>query len=101
MPAASLLLLHEVRENCCEFLLSKLHPSNCLGFRRFADVHSCHDLRVKAHNYTLSTFTEVIQFEEFLHLTLSEICDLVSDDGVRVTCEEEVSHNSARAQRTT
>ncbi|EDV22500.1 uncharacterized protein TRIADDRAFT_50655 [Trichoplax adhaerens] len=90
LPAASLLLLHDVRENCCEFLLSKLHPSNCLGFRRFADVHSCHDLKVKAHNFALGTFTEVVEFEEFLNLPLSEICELVSDDGVRVACEEQI-----------
>ena len=51
LPAANLLQLHEVREACCDFLQSQLHPSNCLGIQRFADLHSCSELLTYARQY--------------------------------------------------
>nr|KAF6346764.1 kelch like family member 3 [Pipistrellus kuhlii] len=51
LPAASLLQLMDVRQNCCDFLQSQLHPTNCLGIRAFADVHTCTDLLQQANAY--------------------------------------------------
>jgi kelch-like protein 2/3 len=51
LPAASLLQLLDVRQNCCDFLQSQLHPTNCLGIRAFADVHTCTDLLQQANAY--------------------------------------------------
>ena len=31
LPASNLLQLGDVRDACCEFLQSHLHPTNCLG----------------------------------------------------------------------
>lgn len=41
----------DVRQNCCDFLQSQLHPTNCLGIRAFADVHTCTDLLQQANAY--------------------------------------------------
>lgn len=51
LPAASLLQLMDVRQNCCDFLQSQLHPTNCLGIRAFADVHTCTELLQQANAY--------------------------------------------------
>lgn len=51
LPAASLLQLMDVRKNCCDFLQSQLHPTNCLGIRAFADVHACTELLQQANAY--------------------------------------------------
>lgn len=51
LPAASLLQLMDVRQVCCEFLQSQLHPTNCLGIRAFADLHTCTQLLNQAHAY--------------------------------------------------
>uniref|UniRef100_A0A8D2I055 Kelch like family member 3 n=1 Tax=Urocitellus parryii TaxID=9999 RepID=A0A8D2I055_UROPR len=53
LPAASLLQLMDVRQNCCDFLQSQLHPTNCLGIRAFADVHTCTDLLQQANAYAV------------------------------------------------
>ena len=37
LPAANLLSLSWVRDSCCRFLQSQLHPSNCLGIRSFGN----------------------------------------------------------------
>lgn len=41
----------DVRQVCCEFLQSQLHPTNCLGIRAFADLHTCTQLLNQAHTF--------------------------------------------------
>lgn len=60
LPAASLLELTYVRESCCNFLQSQLHPSNCLGIRQFADIHACTDLLDQAKSFTEQHFADVV-----------------------------------------
>ncbi|TKS72839.1 Kelch-like protein 3 [Collichthys lucidus] len=73
LPAASLLQLMDVRQVCCEFLQSQLHPTNCLGIRAFADLHTCTQLLNQSHAYAEQHFTEVVQGEEFLGLSLQQV----------------------------
>ena len=63
LPAANLLQLTDVRDACCEFLQSQLHPTNCLGIRAFADLHGCMDLLTTTESYIERHFTEVIYIE--------------------------------------
>ncbi|KAJ8931829.1 hypothetical protein NQ314_015226 [Rhamnusium bicolor] len=51
LPAANLLQLTDVRDACCDFLQSQLHPTNCLGIRAFADLHGCLELLSHAESY--------------------------------------------------
>lgn len=51
LPAANLLQLTDVRDACCDFLQTQLHPTNCLGIRAFADLHDCIDLLAHADSY--------------------------------------------------
>ncbi|XP_053179991.1 kelch-like protein 3 isoform X1 [Scomber japonicus] len=90
LPAASLLQLMDVRQVCCEFLQSQLHPTNCLGIRAFADLHTCTQLLNQAHAYAEQHFTEVVQGEEFLGLSLQQVCSLISSDKLTVSTEEKV-----------
>ena len=59
LPAANLLQLTDVRDACCEFLQSQLHPTNCLGIRAFADLHGCLELLASTESYIERHFTEV------------------------------------------
>jgi len=90
LPAANLLSLSWVRDSCCRFLQSQLHPSNCLGIRSFADIHSCSDLLLASTNYTEENFPEVVKGDEFLNLTREEVCYLISSDQLSVGSEERV-----------
>ncbi|KAK2904415.1 kelch-like protein 3 isoform X1 [Channa argus] len=90
LPAASLLQLMDVRQVCCEFLQSQLHPTNCLGIRAFADLHTCTQLLSQAHTYAEQHFCEVVQAEEFLGLSLQQVCNLISSDKLTVSSEEKV-----------
>lgn len=91
LPAANLLQLQEVREACCDFLQTQLHPSNCLGIQRFADLHSCVELLNYARQYTEQHFGEVLgQDEEFLALSFPAVERLISSDRLTVNSEEQV-----------
>lgn len=90
LPAANLLQLQFVRECCCSFLQSQLHPSNCLGIRQFADIHSCSDLLTHARSFTEQHFSDVVRGEEFQNLSCQQVCELINSDQLSVSSEEKV-----------
>ncbi|XP_016108651.1 kelch-like protein 3 [Sinocyclocheilus grahami] len=90
LPAASLLQLMDVRQVCCDFLQTQLHPTNCLGIRAFADLHACTGLLSQAHAYAEQHFTDVMVGEEFMALSLQQVCSLISSDKLTVSTEEKV-----------
>ncbi|GAA48775.1 ring canal kelch homolog [Clonorchis sinensis] len=85
LPAANLLQLILVRNACCKFLQSKLHPSNCLGFLRFADLHNCRDLYGVCRKFAEENYLEVFKDSaEFLTLTSDELETIISSDDLLV-----------------
>ena len=90
LPAANLLQLMEVRDICCEFLQDNLHPSNCLGIKRFADRHSCPNLLSMAQQFAQKYFSDVCNCDEFLNLPLEQVVELISSSDLGVLSEEHV-----------
>ncbi|CAG9864321.1 unnamed protein product [Phyllotreta striolata] len=90
LPAANLLQLTDVRDACCDFLQAQLHPTNCLGIRAFADLHGCLELLSHAESYIELHFSEVVECEEFLALSHSQVSKLISSDRLTVSTEEKV-----------
>lgn len=90
LPAACFFQMVGVQEACCSFLASQLHPSNCLGIRMFADVHSCQSLWKKCNIFLQQRFPEVALNEEFLELSFIELKKIVSDSHLNVRGEEQI-----------
>lgn len=90
LPASSVLQMQDVREACCRFLLRQLHPTNCLGIRSFADIHSCKELHSKSHCFALQNFQQVVGTEEFLLLPFAEVEELISNGQLNISSEEDV-----------
>lgn len=67
LPAAGLLQLQEVKKACCEFLITQLHPTNCLGIRAFADLHACTELLNLANTYAGVCSSIKEKTEKFMH----------------------------------
>ena len=88
LPAASLLQINSVRDACCKFLQTQLHPSNCLGIRRFADTHSCKELQSISNRFALDNFPAVVTTDEFVSISFEDLQSLVSSDNLNVTNEE-------------
>lgn len=90
LPAANILQMTEVRDACCDFLQSQLHPSNCIGIKAFSDLHACTDLLTYAQTYIEQHFVDVVHYDEFLSLPALEVGKLISSDRLTVTSEEQV-----------
>ncbi|KAK6012885.1 hypothetical protein OSTOST_21936 [Ostertagia ostertagi] len=67
--------MDEVKKLCGEFLVETLDPSNCLELRAFADTYACPELRSTADEYILHNFQNVVDTEEFQHLSVDELVD--------------------------
>lgn len=96
LTVASLLQVETLVEKCCFFLEHELHPSNCLGIRRFAYNHGCLALSKIAYDYAMRNFNQVTQLEEFYQCPLEEVLELLSEDALYVRHEEEVYEAALR-----
>lgn len=90
LVGASFLQLHRVRDACCDFLKKRLHPSNVLGVRAFADTLGCSSLVVSANKFVQKHFVEVSKSEEFLNLGFAEVKEIIGRDELYVLSEEQV-----------
>ena len=90
LASSSILQIKDIRDACCEFMKSQLHPSNCLGIRAFADAHSCEQLFKIADKYAQDHFLDVCKNQEFFLLSSEQICDLLMGEDINVTSEEQI-----------
>lgn len=87
---AAFLQLSRVRDACADFLISKFHPHNVLGIRRFADTLCCPNLISAADNYINSYFLKLVHSDEFVTLTFEELVDIIRRDELNVPSEERI-----------
>ena len=90
LHAASLLGIMSVVEACCDFLLARLDPENCLGMYQFADIHGCSSLAEASWKYALEHFREVMESEEFLSLSSNHLQTLIQSGDVQVQTEVDI-----------
>ena len=90
LAAASLLQILPVKEACCQFLLVRLEPDNCLGICSFADAHGCETLKDVSWQYAMDHFNDVSRTEEFLSTPWTLLESLFRSENLRVQSEEEV-----------
>lgn len=96
LTVACLLQVESLVEKCCRFLEHELHPSNCLGIRRFADSHGCFALGKTAYQHAMRNFNQTTQLEEFFQCSVDEALELLSEDALYVRHEEEVYEAALR-----
>ncbi|GAB1603448.1 kelch-like protein 18 [Argonauta hians] len=90
LVASCFLQLQCVKEACCNFLKTRLHPQNCLGIRSFGEQYMCPSLVEAANKYIQKHFMDVANSEEFLNLDKAEILEIISRDELHVKSEEMV-----------
>ncbi len=90
LSGASLLQIDSVKDASENYLLRKLHPTNCITVRSLADTFSCEKLLTAAKSFLEKNFVEVSNSDEFFQLSLEGILDLISKDDLNVHSEEQV-----------
>ncbi len=88
--AADLFQMDSLLEHCSGYLQDKLTPQNVLSTRAYAHLHRCWGLYKSCSEYILTNFRYIVNTNEFLQLSSQELQDIISDDSLRVKCEEEV-----------
>jgi hypothetical protein len=81
------LLLDDLIELCVAYLRDQLHASNCVGLFLYGKQYQCLPLVEAAQHYIHEHFEDVVRHEEFLTLSFPDLCSIIKDDKVKVTCE--------------
>ncbi|KAL3201787.1 hypothetical protein MRX96_042805 [Rhipicephalus microplus] len=90
LAAANMFRLADVVQACCDFLQRELHPSNCVGIFRFAEMHACTNLKLEAKRFIERRFTEVINEEEFYELPTETLRHFLKSEGLSIDNEFQV-----------
>ncbi|KAJ8347376.1 hypothetical protein SKAU_G00287770 [Synaphobranchus kaupii] len=91
LPAADQFYVLGIVQACADFLQAQLCTQNCIGIWRFTNIYFCPDLRHTAYRFILQNFEEIGQTsQEFLELTLTELCDIIEKDHLNVKQEDRV-----------
>lgn len=90
IETSSLFQIYTLRDACAKFLEDQLDPCNCLGIQHFAESHALKQLASRCRSYTLATFSEVAQHEEFLCLRKEELEEYTGSDELAISKEEVV-----------
>ena len=69
---------------------SRLHPNNVIGVRSFGDQFMCASLVEACSKYVQKYFVDVARSEEFLSLEQKDVVEILSNDELHVSSEEQV-----------
>lgn len=91
LTTADYLSILGVLDICCDFLESKLSPSNSIGIMLFARSHFCRALAEKAWKYIMRFFVSIATVsEELVTLSLGDLQEIINADELNVKSEETV-----------
>ena len=87
---ADFLVIPSLKEVSSRFIIQTLSSSNCLMVFYLAVNYWCVELQEKARDFIFANFASVVEHEDFLNLTLSEVEKWISNDEISVRGEEDV-----------
>lgn len=96
LAASNMFRLTDVVQACCDFLQRELHPSNCVGIFRFAEMHGCTNLKLEAKRFIERRFTEVINEDEFYELPTETLRHFLKSEGLSIDSEFQVFEATMR-----
>eukprot|EP00058_Branchiostoma_floridae_P009789 XP_002595277.1 hypothetical protein BRAFLDRAFT_96814 [Branchiostoma floridae] len=96
LQAAHMLQIDKIPRYCWKFIQKNLSTSNCVNVMRLADMYHFNDLKTKGRDVAVKQFLEVVQSEEFLTLTTEELIDLLADEDLQITNEDDVVNSVIR-----
>ena len=86
---ADFLILTELKQKACEFLISDLNSENCLFMLYMAEKYNVRELRDSAQKHILENYVAVSASSAFVTLSIEQMIAMVSSDDL-VAREEKV-----------
>lgn len=92
LSAASFLLCSQLQQRCTEYLTrpNVLTVANCLDIWMVASRYSFIDLQKQAAEIVLENFLQAVNFDEFHQLNVTEMLELLDNDGIVIDSEVDV-----------
>lgn len=87
--SADFLMLNELKEKACEYLISHLNSENCLFLLYTAEKYTFRKLRDYAQKYILENYVAVFASSAFVTLKIEQMLSIVSSDDL-VAREEKI-----------
>jgi hypothetical protein len=78
------LVLQDITEGCVEYLQNQMDPTNCMEFKKFAELHGCVALKNFAQEYIFENFSQVVHSDGFFSLSFEEVEELIKLDEIEV-----------------
>ena len=79
-------------DTCVEYMKSAVGFENCFTILRFSKIYYRTDLQEPAMKFINNNFTEIVsnRHKDFLECSIEDLLDVLSDDNLNVSEEEEV-----------
>lgn len=90
MLDADFLGLKDIADECAKFLESCITVENALAINHSAEMLNYEKLQEKSSNFILRHFLSFEKTEQFLHISLDYLKEIISSDGLQVASEEHV-----------
>ena len=73
-----------------QFLQKIICSENCVYLSKLGDTYACDELKKSSHRFMKRNFEDVCRTEDFLELSVEDVEELVSSQGIYVQSEETV-----------
>lgn len=77
---------------CSDYLIQRLETKNCLGIYIFAWHHNLHRLANSSMAFAIQNIMHVCHNEEFLHLNVQHVIEILSRQDLNIEQEEQAFH---------
>ncbi|KAL9914404.1 kelch repeat and BTB domain-containing protein 8-like isoform 1-T1 [Glossina fuscipes fuscipes] len=88
LSASNFFQIDWIVNECKQFLVSNLKPTNCLGIWKLAGMYFSEELHNYCQQYVLRKFSILVDVKDFSSLSLEELIKLVSSDNLMVPSED-------------
>ena len=84
------LIIPSLKTKASQFLEESINASNCIALELFASQYSCESLRLSAIKHKQQHFIAFVKSKDFLSLGFEQVKDLMCQDELQISEEEEV-----------
>ena len=97
LPAAHLLQLTDIVEECTKWMSEKITKNNCFSFLRLAEKYSIGIVETSITDFVLRNFVAVSETQGFTEVSQQALCRYLSSDLLNTEMEEISVYKAARS----
>ncbi len=96
LPAAHLLQLNDIIDECTDWMVGKLTKTNCFSFLKMAEKYSIEKVESAVNKFILENFVSVCQTKAFSMISKQALMRYLSSDTLKTNVDESVVYIAAK-----